>query len=751
MKTPFYDDDVPGRSRRAGRARAACRALAVVAAALPLAFTAGAQERSALDQELLAAALAGDAAQVEALLERGADVDARGDYDVTPISSAADQGHANVVRVLLRNGADPDVIDTFYEFAPLSRAMMNGHDTVVELLLAQGADPSPAVALAVQLGETDRLAAVLATGEVDTETLRRSLMVAEAMGMTAAVEVLEEAGAGRDLPGAETVALERGELRGMVGEYVNGQTGDRVRVVLRDDTLVMQDADDSEVTLRPIGERSFRGVGTDLQLDFNGRGGTVEFVEYVRGGRLAMLGPLDPDAAASREAASAAAPAAGRGTAEDVDPGPTPRSSPINWAGFRGPNASGIGDGQGIPTSWDIETGENVRWATPIPGIANSSPVVWGDRVFVTTAVSEADDTVRTGLYGDTAPVDDLSEHVFNVYAIDKETGDIVWEREVHRGAPVTKRHPKSSQANSTPVADARHVVAVFGTIGKLVCFDHDGGLLWERDLGVLDSGWFYDKTYQWGHGSSPVIYDGTVILQADLQGSSFIAAYDLDTGSERWRALRDEIPSWGTPTVYRGEPRDELITNGKTIRSYDPASGELLWRLTPNSELPVATPVVGDGIVYLSNSYPPIQRVYAVRTGGRGDLSLAEGETSSDWIVWSKTRALSYLPTPILYRGVFYAPSNDGRLMAYDARTGEIVYRTRIGGSPGSYVASPVAADGRLYFTTEECTVHVARAGAEFELLASNDMNDVCWATPAISDGLLVVRTLHNVYGIGY
>jgi outer membrane protein assembly factor BamB len=525
-------------------------------------------------------------------------------------------------------------------------------------------------------------------------------------------------------------------------------------VRLDDDTL-MAELDGETHALRHVGNRSFEAVDEpQLAMAFVGRGGMVERVQFRRGDRGAMLTPVDLELEAAVEAAGGEV-----GAAADANPPPAaddpdraPRVAPINWPAFRGRNAAGNGDGQGIPTRWDIDTGENVRWRTPIPGIANSSPVIWGDRVFVTTAISGAgDDTVRTGLYGDTTPVDDLSTHSFRVYALDKTSGEILWERQLYERPPLTKRHTKSSQANSTPVVDDDHVVVVFGAIGKVACLDHYGNLLWEQDLGgALDSGWFFDPSYQWGHGSSPVIYEDTVILQADQQRGSFLAAYDIDTGAEVWRSERDEIPSWGTPTIYRGAPRDELVTNGKTIRSYDPRTGELLWWLTPNSELPVATPVVGDGLIYLSNRYPPIQRIYAVRPGGSGDISLAEGETANEWIAWSKTRSVSYLPTPILYDDLFYTQGDDGRLITYGAHTGEVVYQARIGGTGGAYVASPVIADGRIFFTSEECTVHVAATGPEYRDIASNDMDDVCWATPAISDGLLVIRTLNYVYGIG-
>ena len=273
---------------------------------------------------------------------------------------------------------------------------------------------------------------------------------------------------------------------------------------------------------------------------------------------------------------------------------PAPRAAAKPWPGFRGDNAAGNGDGQGAIATWNVEQGTNVRWKTPIPGISNSSPIAWGNRIFVITAISSSGDkTFKTGLYGDVAPVEDVSQHEWKIYGLDRATGKILWERTASTGLPKVKRHTKASQANSTPVTDGKRVVAVFGSIGMLAAWDIDGKPLWKTDLGVLDSGWFLDPAYQWGHSSSPIIYKDTVIVQADQQKGSFIAAYDLKTGKQVWRTERDdEISTWGTPTLFRAEGKEQIVTNGTKIRGYDPATGKLLWTLGPNSEVTVGTPV---------------------------------------------------------------------------------------------------------------------------------------------------------------
>ena len=424
-----------------------------------------------------------------------------------------------------------------------------------------------------------------------------------------------------------------------------------------------------------------------------------------------------------------------------------------NWPQFRGAGALGVGDGKPTPASWDATKMQGVRWKTPIPGLAHSSPVVWGDRVYVTTAVSsEAKPAERYGLYGDVEPVKDEPKHTWRVMALDKQTGKVVWDRVVHEGAPKTKRHPKATHASSTPATDGKHVVSPFGSQGLLVAHDASGKLLWKQDVGVLDAGWFYDPDYQWGHASSPVIYKNLVIVQADVQKDSFIAAYDLKTGRQVWKTPRpDEIPSWGTPTVYEGKGRAELIANGtKFVRGYDPLTGKELWRIGPNSEITTPTPFVAHDLIFVTSGYRPIQPIYAIRLGAAGDISLKDGKESSEAVAWSKQRGGPYMPTPIVYGEQFYTCSNQGVLTAYNARTGEKLYQERLGGKGGAFTASPVAADGKLYFASEDGEVFVVRAGPKYEFLGANPMGEVIMATPAISDGMIFVRTTGHLYAVG-
>ena len=421
-----------------------------------------------------------------------------------------------------------------------------------------------------------------------------------------------------------------------------------------------------------------------------------------------------------------------------------------NWPQFRGPSGSGLGDGANPPVQWDVEKKTNIAWTAEIPGLSVSSPVVWGDRIFVTTAISsDPNQKWRTGLYGDTDSAPDRSSHQWKVLALDKKTGKVLWEQQAYQGIPKTKRHPKSSQASPSPATDGKAVVAYFGSEG-LFAYSVEGKLLWKKDLGLQNAGWFFDPDSEWGAASSPVIYKNSVIVQCDRQKDSFIAAFDLKDGKELWRTARAEIPAWGTPTIATADGHSEMVTNGtKAIRGYDPDTGKELWTLGPNSEITCTTPVFGHGLIFVTAGYPPVQPIYAIRMGSKGDLTLKEGKDSSDAIAWSKKTGGSYLPSPILYGDYLYLVNNNGILTAYEAKTGTRAYQQRVGPG-GSFTASPIAGAGKLYIATEEGDVYVVKAGAQFELLAKNSVGEPVLATPALSGDLLLVRGAKHLFAIG-
>lgn len=419
-----------------------------------------------------------------------------------------------------------------------------------------------------------------------------------------------------------------------------------------------------------------------------------------------------------------------------------------NWPQFRGPNASGVGVGA-TPVTWDVEKGQNVRWKTPIPGIAVSSPIVWGEKVFVTSAISsDPSAKFRHGAFGDVEPSSDVSKHSWKVYALDKKSGKILWERTAHEGTPKTKRHPKSSQASCTPVTDGSVVVAHFGSEG-LHAFNMDGKPLWKVDLGVLNAGWFFDPDYEWGVASSPIIYKDMVIVQVDIQKDSYVAGFRLKDGKQVWKTMRDELPSWPTPTIFENATRTDLVTHAtKAIRGYDPMTGKQLWQLTGNSEVTTPTPIVANGLVYITNGYRGIQPIYAVKPGATGDITLKEGQETNDSIAWSKKRGGPYTPTPLILGELMYVVNNQGILTVYEAASGKQLYQQRLG-TGGSYSASPVAADGKVYAWSEDGEVYVVKAGPKFEQLGKNQMGEVIMATPAISDGMIVVRGMQHVFGL--
>lgn len=421
------------------------------------------------------------------------------------------------------------------------------------------------------------------------------------------------------------------------------------------------------------------------------------------------------------------------------------------WPSFRGRQASGVADGQNLPDRWDSASGENILWRTPIPGLAHSSPVVWGDKVFVTTSVSkDPNASFRPGLYGDGDASTDTSEQRWVIYALDKRTGRVLWERTARQGAPVDKRHIKSTYANSTPATDGRVVVAWFGSQG-VYAFDLKGRPLWKVDLGRLDLGAYDIPTYEWGPASSPVIWDGLVILQCDTQDDSFLLALDVNTGKTVWKSERDEIPSWGTPTVALTSKGPELVANASNyIRGYDPRTGRELWRLGRSSKITAPTPVFADDLFVVVSGRAPERPVFVVRSGAKGDITPPEGKDKSDAVVWSRTGRGSYMPTPLVYQGLLYVLSNNGVLDAYDFKTGEEVYRQRLPTVGSGFSASPVAADGRLYLSNEDGEMLVVGAGRKFDLLSTNTMGELLMATPALSDGVMYVRSAKSLFAVG-
>lgn len=418
------------------------------------------------------------------------------------------------------------------------------------------------------------------------------------------------------------------------------------------------------------------------------------------------------------------------------------------WPQFRGPGGSGVADDQRPPVSWDVESGRGVAWKTPIPGLGHSSPVVWGDRLFLTSAISSDPKSVfEPVLKGEQDFRSDTSLHQWRVYALDRATGKIVWDRLAWEGVPRIPRHPHNSYASASPATDGRHVVVSFGSEG-LYCYSVNGELRWKRDLGVVHAGKHNNPEYTWGTASSPILYRGMVIVLCDSLGDGYLAAFDVKSGREIWRTKREAHPSWSTPAIYEGKGPPELVTNAAPlIQGYDPSNGKELWRLGPSTTNTTPTPIVGEGLIFVANGYNPIKPIYAVVPGSRGDLTLKEDATASDAIAWSNRRDGPYMATPLLYRGILYVVSSRGVLTAFEPRTGVQIYQQRL--APGGYSASPVAADGRIYIAGEDGQIFTIRAGRAFEILATSAMNEPTMATPALAGHALFVRTEHWVWAL--
>jgi len=465
---------------RKARLLGVCIVLALVAAS-----TAAAQSTPA-NEALWAAARAGDVAGVAKALDSGAAVNAKSRYDVTALFYAAGSGHLAAVALLLERGADPNLIDTFYKGRAVDMALTNGHLDVAAFLVEHRSAGAPDALLEGIRTKHERLVkASLAGVDIDAPALVRGLAAARQAGDANILSLVTAAADGRSVaPPRPVVTVDPQLLRQYAGAYRDDNGA--ITVSLVDGTLQAQPAGGPVITLDAIDDSTFSLAAIPgATLRFSGRAGTIETAMLTRpDGSVASLARV--------VAPVSAAPPPPR--ASETVLAPAPRGARRDWPSFRGTNAAGTADGQGAVANWDVASGQNVRWKTPIPGLGVSSPIVVGPRVFVTTAVPASGDTkIRTGLYGDVKPVDDVGEHIWQIYALDARSGRILWQREVFKGAPKTKRHPKSSQASATPVSDGHHVVAAFGSIGLLICYDVEGRLLWKRELGVVDSGWVFD------------------------------------------------------------------------------------------------------------------------------------------------------------------------------------------------------------------------------------------------------------------
>jgi outer membrane protein assembly factor BamB len=419
------------------------------------------------------------------------------------------------------------------------------------------------------------------------------------------------------------------------------------------------------------------------------------------------------------------------------------------WPSYRGYFASGFLDDAHLPDSFNIESSYNVKWNIEIPGLGLSCPVIWDDKVFITTAISSQDtEGYRTGLYGDIEPVADSSEHVWKVYCFDKNSGEKIWEKDSHSGIPQVRRHPKSSHANTTVATDGKHVIAFFGSEG-LYCYDMDGNLLWDRDFGLINSSWHIVETAEWEFCSSPVIFQDKVVIQADALNTAFVAVLDLHSGKTLWRQERDEISGWCTPNIYFDGDLSRVAVNGFKHRGgYDLETGEEVWRMSGGGDIPVPTPVVWKDLVYFNSAHGGQAPLMAVKSSAKGSIEYPENNDSAgDDFAWFYDRQGAYMTSVLVYEDLLYRLRWNGNLACFDARSGEMLYRKTV--APTSFIACPVAADGKIYMVAEDGELYVAEAGKEYKLLKKIPLGEVSLVTPGIAEGMLILRTASRLIAV--
>lgn len=420
-----------------------------------------------------------------------------------------------------------------------------------------------------------------------------------------------------------------------------------------------------------------------------------------------------------------------------------------NWPQFRGEDSRGVVENANLPTEWSAT--KNVEWKTDIPGRGWSSPIVWGNKVFLTTVLTDGEFIeARKGLYWiDELPQPSKETHHWMVYCLDLESGNILWEKEVHKGKPTSPHHLKNSLASETPVTDGERVYCFFGNLG-LYTFDMDGELQWTQAVAPHKMSW------NWGTAASPMLHGDRVYIINDNEEDSYLLALDKKTGDEIWRIKREEEKSnWSTPYIWEHDGITEIVTSGTVkVRSYD-LDGKLLWSLKGMSEITIATPYAYDGLLYLSSGYvgdKTWRPIYAVRPGAKGDITLAEGETSNEFIAWFHKVGAPYNPSTIVYEDRLFVLHDKKKMDCYNSKTGELIYeKAPFPKGTAGFTSSPWAYGGNLFCLNEDGVTFVVKPGDTFEIVGTNTLgeDEMGMSTPAIAGDRLLIRTEARVYSI--
>lgn len=427
-----------------------------------------------------------------------------------------------------------------------------------------------------------------------------------------------------------------------------------------------------------------------------------------------------------------------------------------NWPQFRGGRAGVAVDDPRLPVTWSAT--ENIAWTIEIPGRSWSSPVVWGDHVFVLTAINvkqpvqtlNAVSTYLARSLGGPMSGADIAqptdEHRWVLYDVEFKSGTVRWERTIHSAVPLQPVHQKNSYASETPVTDGERVYVYLGYAG-LFAFDMSGKPAWSKPMAApkMRTGW--------GSASSPALHDGRLYIVNDNEERPFIAAFDARTGNELWRIERPGAGSnWSTPFVWQNDRRTEIVTTGtKGIRSYD-TNGKLLWELAGMTSIHAVTPIAGHGLLFVSSGYFPDSRrpTYAIKPGAAGDISLKGDEQSNEFVAWSHPTLASAYPSPLIVGDQYYTLMDRGFVTSTDPKTGREIYgRQRIAADGGTFSSSPWSYNGKIFAVNEDGDTFVLQAGPEFKVLGRNALGEMTLASPAVASGSLIIRTATRLYRI--
>lgn len=692
------------------------------------------------------AARRGDTATVKELLQKKVDIDGASEYGVTALALACDHGHSDVVAALLAAGASPNTRDKFYRFSPLGWAVMRKHTPIIELLLKHGTDDINSVfGNAVGMQQTDMVQLFLDSKKLSNQGVVDGLLAAKSMKADAIAKLIEAT-----LTDESRALLEKSEqsraaiakLNQFAGLYL-AQDGSKITVRVADEKLQIFEGEQEKPQVLEAAENDeFIARGTSAL--FQREADKVVSVRWKTGDReIAYLRTTGENADATVDKNSAE---------PSVALGPDFPLASAHWPNFRGLLSRGVNNDAPIATEWNGEAAKGIAWKTPIPGLGTSSPIVWGNRVFVTTAIQSTDTQgFRTGAYGDVESVNADGECSYQIMCVDLVTGKVLWDREAKKHVPKVKRHAKSSHANPTPTTDGERVIALFGEAG-IYCYDMDGAILWNADLGTLDSGWFYDRSYQWGFGSSPMIFEDMVLVQCDVHDGSFLVALDLKTGKERWRTNREEIPTWSSPVAFLAKDGTPtvVVSGTKCTAAYNARSGSPLWKVGGFSEIVVPTPQITPDLAFITSGYAPVQPMVAILHNARGELHLPKDNEKQLPFLWSQMRGGPYMPTPIIADGNVYILDNSGLLTCLSLESGKRNFRQRLRNEKANaFTSSPVAANGNLYCTSEEGITFVVAMDDKGTIVSQNELGEAVLSSLAIAGGKLLVRAEKHLFAI--